>query len=139
MSSMRIRIFSSWCDSIEAKRLILEQSLYNSISTFITSDDDYTHVIIWNTAMPKISEGIPIENVIGFAYEPYVYLGLTKEFVEYAKKYIHKYYIGDQLNLPKPFIEGNCYLTYNARLPVLKPNVNRMSLMISQKKTSTRS
>ena len=134
MSSMRIRIFSSFCDSIEAKNYIIDQSLYSSISVFFTCGDDYTHVIIWNTAMPKIREGIPIENVIGFAYEPYVYLGLTKEFVEYAKKYINKYYIGDQLNLPKPFVEGNGYLIYNARLPILKPNVNRMSLMISQKK-----
>lgn len=131
---MRIRIFSSWCDSIEAKRLILEQNLYSSISISITSNDDYTHAIILNTAMPKIREGVPIENVIGFAYEPNVYLGLTKEFVEYAIKHIHKYYIGDQLNLPKPFVEGNCYLPYNARLRILKPKDNIMSLMISQKK-----
>jgi hypothetical protein len=102
MSSMRIRIFSSWCDSIEAKRVILEQGLYSSLSVSFTSDDDYTHVIIWNTAMPQIREGVPIENVIGFAYEPYVYLGLTNKFVEYAKQNIYKYYIGDQLNLPKP-------------------------------------
>ena len=133
MSSMRIRIFSSFCDGVEAKRLIIEQSLYSPLAVSFTSDDDYTNVIIWNIAMPKIREGVPIENVIGFAYEPYVYLGLTQQFVEYAKQNIYKYYIGDQLNLPNTFVEGNGYLIYNARLPVLKPNVNRMSLMISKK------
>jgi len=137
MAQLRIRIFSSFCDSIHAKNCLDRISYYDnsqgSPSVSFTSGDDYTHVIIWNTAMPKIREGVPIENVIGFAYEPYVYLGLTPKFVEYAKQYIHKYYIGDKFTLPEPFVEGNGYLPYNARLPVFKPNVNRMSLMISQK------
>lgn len=137
MAQLRIRIFSSFCDSVEAKRVVDQISYYqnshSSTTVSITDGDDYTHVIIWNTAMPQIREGVPIENVIGFAYEPWVYLGLTSQFVEYAKQNIYKYYIGDLLNLPAPFVEGICYLTYNARLPVLKPNTNIMSLMISQK------
>lgn len=136
----RIRIFSSFCDSTHGKNAIetislLSQKNYygDDKQVYITDGDDYTHVIIWNTAMPEIQRDIPKENVIGFAYEPIVYLGLSPVFIEYAKKYIHKYYIGDAANLPAPFIEGNCYLTYNPPLQSLSPKIRRMSLMISNK------
>ena len=137
----RIRIFADFCDSSHCKHAIETISLFcknkelygNDKQVFITNGDDYSHVIIWNTVMPNIREGVLKENVIGFAYEPLVYLGLTYEFVEYAKQYIHKYYIGDTNGLPLPFVEGNCFLTYNAPLPILRPKTQRMSLMISQK------
>ena len=137
----RIRIFSSFCDSRHGKNAIEIISLLSQkISyygqdkrVYITDGEDYTHVIIWNTAMPEIRRDIPKENVIGFAYEPIVYLGLHPGFIEYAKKYIHKYYIGDAANLPAPFIEGNCYLTYNPPLQSLLQKKQLISLMISNK------
>jgi hypothetical protein len=137
----RIRIFADFCDGAESKNIIETISLFCKNTdlygankhVFITDGDDYSHVIIWNTVMPNIRNGVPKENVIGFAYEPLVYLGLTHKFVEYAKQYIHKYYIGDLIGLPAPFVEGNGYLIYNAPLPVLRPKTRRMSLMISQK------
>ena len=136
----RIRIFSSWCDSMSGKNEIERISLFSQTSSYgkdksvyITDGEDYTHAIIWNTAMPEIRRDIPKENVIGFAHEPIVYLGLSHEFIEYAKKYIHKYYIGDAGNLPAPFIEGNCYLTYNPPLQSLSPKKHGISLMISNK------
>ena len=137
----RIRIFADFCDSAHCKHAIESISLFcknielygANKSVFITDGDDYSHVIIWNTGMPNIRRDIPKENVIGFAYEPIVYLGLTHKFIEYAIQNIHKYYIGDTNGLPLPFVEGNCFLTYNAPLPVLRPKTRRMSLMISQK------
>jgi len=137
----RIRIFADFCDGAGSKQemeamslLCKNTSLYgNDKDIYITDGDDYTHVIIWNTVMPIIKPDIPKENVIGFAYEPLVYLRLTHQFIEYARKYINKYYIGDVLNLPEPFVEGNGYLIYNPPLPILQPNVKLMSLMISQK------
>ena len=140
----KIRIFSDFCSSTECKTVIESNAILNKLdygingTLFITDTDDYTHVIILNTVMPQIRSGIPKENVIGFAYEPLVYLPLTHQFVTYAQKYINKYYVGDIANLPKPFIEGNCYLTYNNPVlpipisPILK-TTNRVSIMISQK------
>jgi len=109
-------------------------------SLFITDGEDYTYVIIWNTAMPKLRCDIPKENVIGFACEPLIYLGLTQQFITYAQKHIQKYYIGDinypdtdiVAHLPDPFIAGNCYLTYNHPMPVL-PKINLISIMVSLK------
>ena len=133
MSSIRIRIFSGFCDSRQAKKYIDKIAYYNGDKIEITDNDEYTHVIIWNTAMPNIREGIPKENVIGFAHEPLVYLRLTQQFINYATKYIHKYYIGDVYNLSAPFVEKNGYLLYNMKLKELKPKNNRMSIIISQK------
>ena len=57
----RIRIFSSWCDSTGGKNEIERISLFSQTTSYgndkhvyITDGDDYTHVIIWNTAMPEI-------------------------------------------------------------------------------------
>ena len=137
----RIRIFADFCDSAYGKHAIESIALFcknielygEDKQVFITEGDDYSHVIIWNTCMPNIREGVPKENVIGFAYEPIVYLGLSNEFIEYAIQHIHKYYIGDTCGLPLPFVEGNCFLPYNAPLHALHPKTGCMSLMISQK------
>jgi hypothetical protein len=140
----KIRIFSDFCDSTKCKTIIESNAILYKLdyginrTLFITDTDDYTHVIILNTAMPQIRPDIPKENVIGFAYEPLVYLPLTLQFIAYAQKNINKYYVGDIANLPKPFIEGNCYLYYNNPVlpipisPILTTN-NRISIMISQK------
>ena len=98
-----------------------------------TSGEDYTHVFIFNTVMPDISH-IPRENVIGFSWEPLQYLQLTHEFVDYAIKYIHRYYVGDKYDLPKPFTEGYGYLPcYIPPQIDIIPKNKFMSIMISQK------
>ena len=101
----RIRIFSDDCDSSVCKRIVEMNAIISELdygedkSLFITDGEDYTYVIIWNTAMPKLRCDIPKENVIGFACEPLIYLGLTQQFITYAQKHIQKYYIGD-INYP---------------------------------------
>ena len=101
-----------------------------------TSGEDYTHVFIFNKAMPNIAH-IPRKNVIGFSHEPLQFLQLTNEFVTYAKKYIGYYYLGDRMNLPAPFLEGNCFLSCYIP-PVLTPPepTKFMSIMVSQKNSA---
>ena len=98
-----------------------------------TTDNDYTHVIIVNTAMPVIKNNIPKENVIGLAYEPLHFLNLTQNFVNYAVNNIGKYFIGDKLNLPEPFVEHYGYMWHVTPLRHIPEKKNRMSIMISMK------
>lgn len=136
----RIRIFSSFGDSTKCKeiyeRLCEATTLENygpNKDIYITNDDDYTHVLILNTAMPKIPSHIPKKNVIGLAFEPIVFLGLTQEFVNYAIQNIGKYFIGDAIGLPMPFVEHFSYMWHNP--PQLSyPNKTKiMSMMVSEK------
>jgi hypothetical protein len=136
----RIRFFSSFGDSSKCKDIYerLCESTTNAMygidkEIYITNDDDYTHVIILNTAMPEIPSHIPKKNVIGLAFEPPVFLGLTEEFVQYAIKYIGKYYIGDKQGLPEPFIEGFSYMWHNPPLKQLPTKTKMISIMVSDK------
>lgn len=138
---MIIRIFSSFCSSENCKFMYergCETHLMDRYgpdkSFYITTGDDYTHVIIANTAMPQLKPDIPKSRVVGLAYEPPPFLGLTPQFVEYARKYIGAYYIGEKGNLPDPFVEHYGYMwhiTPLRTLPSIKPNL--LSIMISQK------
>ena len=117
-----IRIFSSYCSSTEAKQNIEKWCMSSEIpfygkdkKIYITDGDDYTHIVILNTAMPNIPPHIPKKNVLGLAYEPLPFLQLTSTFVEYAQKYIGFYLIGDvqinsQYRLPAPFFEQYSFI-----------------------------
>lgn len=122
-----IKIFSSFCDTYECKKNF--EHIWGM--TNITTGDDYTHVIILNTAMPDIKH-IPKQNVIGLAYEPPAFLNLTPAFIAYAKKYINKYYIGES-TLGAPFIETYSYMFHMKPLPI-QNKTKLMSIMVSQKK-----
>lgn len=100
-----------------------------------TNDEDYTHAVILNTAMPDLK--VPKERVIGLAFEPPYYLGLTNQFVEYAMRNIGRYYIGECRGLPAPFFEGYGFMWHIT--PPLKSELREkgktkwMSIMISNK------
>lgn len=136
----KIRIFSSFCPSENCKeiyeRLCEVSNMENygkDKDIYITNEDDYSHVIILNTAMPEIKKDIPKKNVIGFAFEPPQFLKITPKFIEYAKNNIGKYFIGEKNDLGEPFIERYSHMWHN---PPLKsePQKNKiMSLMISEK------
>ena len=134
---MIIRVFSSCCDSRGAREQWENISSAPCIPGYgtdfrMTDGEDYTHVIIMNTATPSLT--IPKENVIGFAHEPIPFLGLNPTFINYAQRHIGKYFIGDKIpNLPSAFVEGNAFLWYVK--PYQNPPVknNLMSIMISQK------
>jgi len=133
----KIRVFCPFANSTKCKEVYEMISYAGELefygknkSIVITADNDYTHAIIINTIMPKLK--IPKQNVIGLAFEPIQFLGLTNTFVKYAQQYIGKYYIGDKHNLPTPFIEGFGYM-WHSRPPreiTYKPNL--MSIIVSE-------
>jgi len=142
--TLKIRIFSSFGDSNACKdiyeRLCEAPSLSNygiDNEIYITNDNDYTHVLILNTAMPVIPSHIPKQNVIGLAFEPFVYLGLTEEFVQYAIDNIGKYFIGDTMGLPEPFIERFSHMWHNQPSKQLPIKTKTISMMISEKASQT--
>lgn len=141
-----IKIFSDYAtshrmasDYISNHDLFLDKN-YNITYRF-TIDNDYTHAIIVNKAMPKLN--IPKENVIGIAHEPPEFLKLAystntdtntdNEFIDYVSKYVSKYFIGEKYDLPQEFVEGDGYVPH-CSLPRHIIDKNKvMSIMISQK------
>jgi len=131
-----IKIFSDYAtteDMIRAyfnmDNLFFDKN-YNVTYRF-TDDEDYTHAIIINNAMPELK--ISKENVIGLAHEPPEFLNLSSEFINYVNKYVSKYYIGEKYTLPDEFIEGYGYIGH-CSIPKCMIHKNKlMSIMISQK------
>lgn len=140
--TMKIRFFCSFGDSACVKS-IYERLCETHLIDFygddkkivITNEDDYTHVIIINTAMPVL-KNIPKQNVIGLAFEPPEFLGLNNQFINYAQTYINKYFIGEKGNLPLPFTEGFGYMWHKPPInyPLIKNKM--MSIMVSQKQNA---
>lgn len=138
---IRIKVFSSFCKSNICKEKF---EIVNNASKFIfygtdkkycfTNDSNFTHAIILNTAMPKLE--IPKENVLGLAFEPIIFLGLTPDFIEYAKKNIGRYFIGEKKDLPEPFIEYFGYMWYSRPIQEIKIKNNLMSIILSTKTTT---
>lgn len=138
-----IKIFSDFCDSTTCKKnfiSLLTASEYleleptNNIVILDNDADNYTHAIILNCGMPVLHKNVPKSNVVGLACEPLPFLNLTPEFINYAQKYIGKYFIGDKQQLPEPFIEHQGFLWHLPRPPkeiVVKNKV--MSIIISKK------
>lgn len=137
--TIKIKIFSSFCDSEDCKSVFEDicetKNMFNygeDKDIYITNGDDYTHVIILNTAMPNLVN-IPKKNVVGLAFEPPLFLNLTLEFIEYAQKYISTYFIGDKYDLPLPFIQHCAYLSHTIPLTYVPIKNKTMSIMVSQK------
>jgi hypothetical protein len=133
-----VKIFSDFCGSKGAKevyeRLCDAENLDfygKDKQVWITEDDDYTHAIIMNKAMPVLK--IPKKNVIGLAFEPFEILRITHEFVEYAQQYIGKYFIGDKRGLPEPFIEHFGYMWYSNPKRDIVTKTKLMSIVVSEK------
>ena len=139
MSIYRIKIFCPFSPSSKCKEVYERINYADEIDfygkdkkVYITDTDNYTHAIIINTIMPDLH--IPKENVIGLAFEPIPFLNLTIEFIEYAKKHIGKYYIGDKLNLPEPFIEHFGYMWYSRPPKEITYKPNLMSVVVTNKR-----
>lgn len=133
-----IKVFSDFCESKSCKEIFEKANLVNTIDfygkgkkVFFTADNDYTHAILLNTIMPPLT--IPKENVLGLACEPIPFLHLTIEFVEYAKKHIGKYFIGDKMNLPNPFIEHFGYMWFSRPPAEITVKTKLMSIILSKK------
>lgn len=136
----RVKFFSNYCSDKQIydnffSCFKLDRSNNYGIKYVLTHGDDYTHAVIINTAMPVIKDGVPKENVIGVAYEPPVFLNASQEFVNYARKYISKYFIGSNNGLPPDlFIEKYSYMFYDSSLmSSIKPKSKVMSIIFSNK------
>jgi len=137
---MIIKIFSDFCDNNccrDNSMSLLTEEQKNKLkekNIIIVGNDEtnFTHAIILNCDMPNLNN-IPKENVIGLAFEPITFLQLNEEFIEYAKKHIGKYFIGDLNNLPHPFIENQGFLWHLSPSKEIIPKNNLMSIMISKK------
>jgi len=136
-----IKIFSDFTDSTNCK--LTYERICNIINIkhygennkiYITDQDNYTHAIIINTAMPLL-KNINKQNVIGLAFEPNEFLNITTEFIDYSKKYIGKYFIGEKRQLPDPFIEYFGYM-WHTTPPIKEIFVKSkiMSICFSEKK-----
>ena len=131
-----IKIFTNFCSSDGCIKTYIDLNKLNDDPYFnklykFTNDENYTHVIILNTAMPILH--IPKEYVIGLAFEPPFFLSLTPTFINYAKQFISKYYIGDNTNLPNCFINHFSYMWHIPYLDYIPIKNNLISIMISNK------
>lgn len=135
---IKIKIFSSFAPSKKCKEIFERINYANLIhfygkdkKYYFTDKDDFTHAIIINTATPELK--ISKECVVGLAFEPIYFLGLTQEFIEYAKNHIGRYFIGDKLNLPYPFIEHFGYMWYSRPPREIIFKNKLMSIIVSEK------
>lgn len=128
---MLIKVFSDFCTSEQAITNYVNiwnsgnwvfSVDENSESFEFTTEDDYTHVILLNKAMPVLKAGIPRENVLGLSCEPLEFLKVNQQFTEYCIKNVGTYLIGKTaiptkntngqiqlFELPRPF---TCAFTY---------------------------
>jgi len=138
---IRVKIFCPFASSEKCKE-VFERINYSSEfdfygkdkKVFITTDDDYTHAIIINTIMPDLT--IPKENVIGLAFEPIRFLNLSRDFVIYANSHIGKYFIGDKINLPAPFVEHFGYMWHSRPPKEITIKEKIMSIVVSNKRAA---
>jgi hypothetical protein len=136
LSLYKIKFFSDFCNSTECKKNFEKSFENKNKNIIITDQDDFTHAILLNKAMPITN--LPKEKVIGLACEPFEFLRITPEFLEYAKKNIGNYLIGDKHDLPNPFIEHFAFMWYSR--PIEKNYLQKnkvMSIVLSNKTYSS--
>lgn len=135
----RVKIFSDFANPDTCKNCFERITQYVSPYYYgkdsmliITAEENYTHAIILNTVMPELK--IDKKNVLGLAFEPCEFLGISQEFIDYAKKYIGKYFIGNKNDLPDPFVERIGYMWHISPFCDLTYKPNTMSIILSNKK-----
>ena len=135
-----IRIFADYANSRAMKNIYEEICEVDKLDyygpdkeIYITDEDNYTHAIVINNAKPFLR--VPKENVVGLANEPPFFLSVlfnANHFINYASKYIGKYFVGD-IGLPAPFVCRYSFLPHITPLKY-KPNKNKlMSIIVSEK------
>jgi hypothetical protein len=125
----KIRIFCNW--RRDADEIYIKVDKLKNINFKFVNDDSYTHAIILNSAMPELK--ISKVNVIGLSHEPYDFLNINNKFINYAKKNIGIYFIGNKKKLPNPFFENYGYLWHVPFLNKIPNKYKLMSFVISNK------
>jgi len=134
-----IRIFSSFITTEPLSRIFIRSFELENDCDFnskykFTEGEDYTHVLLINTAMPNLNK-INRRNVIGLTFEPSQFLGVTNEFINYVNQNVGKYFIDQTYGkLKEPFYEHFSYLPHTVDINQIQPNKTKMmSIMISEK------
>jgi hypothetical protein len=121
----------------------------NKPALYITTEDETevkaTHIILLNKAMPDSSffVGVPKSRVLGLAFEPPPLLNPTQHWLEFVKKHVGIYLIGERGQagylLPE-FTEHFGYLWHNpvkiSSLPSSPRKTAIMSIMVSEKRNT---
>jgi len=142
MKQIKVKIFSDFCGSDICKKNFERTCKVDAIENYgigkeiyITCDEDYTHAVILNKAMPNLT--IDKKNVLGLACEPLPFLSLTPQFIEYAKKHIGKYFIGDKSDLGEPFLEHHGFMWFEHPFSNKKIEKKKtMSIVFSEKNSA---
>lgn len=135
-----IRFFSNFCTSEEATRAFVQSDQLINSPRFnteyrFTTGEDYTHVILINTAMPNLPSSLPKHRIIGTSAEPPYFLGITPQWVEYIQRTASVYYIGSTHGLSTPFKESFGAMPWHCPIPATIPEkTGMMSIMVSFKK-----
>ena len=140
---MRIKFFSDFCSSEWCKNQYEEMCRVNRMDhygpnkyLYITLNETYTHAILLNC--PIVSNiSVPVERVLGLAFEPIPYLRLSYDFIRFAEKRIGLYYIGHKHpNLTSSlFKEHHGYMWHTAHPleQMIKNARNPISIIVSNK------
>ena len=123
LSLKKIKIFAHWADSNTIFNKVMNEYDWESdnkygVDYIFTKDNDFTHAILIDLAMPNIS--INKENIIGLAQEPATHfhfecrvINSKDKFINYFKNNVKKYFIGSTKSfklIPSvPFIEKMSY------------------------------
>ena len=128
-----IKAFCSYCSTEDINKGLQLNFYFEKYPNIrFTSGDDYTHVILVNTPMPD-NLLVPKEKVLGLAWEPPYFLGLTVQFIEWCRKNVGHYYIGETMGLPEPFIQHYTFQQAFKRFKEIPPKTKLMSIIFSGK------
>jgi hypothetical protein len=149
---IRIRFFSDFCSPENCKQAYEEMCRVNRMDNYgpdkhlyITLNETYTHAILLNCPIvPKLS--VPLERVLGLAFEPIPYLRLSYDFIHFAEKYVGLYYIGHiHPNLTGAFFKEHHGFMWHVFHPQIPPTLeekyykseanqrNQISIIVSHK------
>jgi len=140
----RIKFFSDFASSKVLKKICEDINEVDTMDNYgvdkdiyITCDDDYTHVIIINFAMPELKP-IDKKNVVGLAHEPTMFFTnmicykYTPKFFFYLYDHVGKYYMGDTV-YGQPFITEYSYMFYMKPIRHIPIKNKLISMIISEK------
>jgi hypothetical protein len=100
---------------------------------YITTNDDYTHVILLNFSTPN-NIMVSKEKVIGLAFEPPSFLlGKNTKYIEYAIQNISKFFIGSTEDLPPPFLSQYSFMWHCTVPRAVSQKTKAISIMVSNK------
>jgi len=138
-----VRIFTNYESNPPLKHIMevweraIEHPEYGKKIRF-TEQDDYTHAIIVNTAMPELH--LPKSKVIGLTWEPAPFWPGCPSFKRYAKRHIGSYYLVQGFPIRRlglPFKKGYTFMHHSIARPPNNPQKTKvMSIIFSAKRTT---